>query len=457
MAELADALALGASGVTRESSSLSFRTRLHTATMQVSIENTGGLERKMTVVVPAEKITSAVEKKLHDMSSTARIDGFRPGKVPVHVVRQRFGKQAFQDVVTDVMYSSYRHAVRKENLRPVGRPQIETSSLNAGQDLKYVATFEVYPEIKLKDVSEFEIPVAEVEITAKDLDEMLEKLRRKKMLWSEVDRKAKKNDRVTIDFEGTIDGKAFAGGRGDDFAFVLGGNRMLPEFEEQLQGLKKDEKKSFQVTFAKDYVQEELAEKAAAFEVRMKKVEAGKLPELNDAFVRECGIEDGDLETLKKRLKRDMDAELERRKKAFDKDQVMRCLLEANEFEVPVSLIQQEVRALRKQGTGTENGADLPDTVFEDEARRRTSIGLIIGEIIHHNKIELDTQRVNNYVNLIASGYARPEDVIKHYHDNRQAMATVESLVMEDQVVEWVLERSRQTSRSFTFHEFMSR
>lgn len=415
----------------------------------------------MTVAVPAAKITSAVEKKLRHINSTVKVSGFRPGKVPISVVRRRFGKQAFQEIATDVMHSSYRQAVIEEKLRPVGRPHIELLNVSAGQDLKYVATFEVYPEIDLAD--EFEVRVAEVEITAADLDKMLVGLQKKKMLWTEVDRAARQNDRITIDFKGMIDGEAFPGGSRDNFTFVLGGSEITPEFEDRLQGLKKNEVRSFQISFAKDHAQQDLAGKVTDFAVTMKKVEMGGLPELDDAFVKGLGIDDGDLDTLKKRLKNDMDIELKRRKKVFDREQVMQCLFEAVKFEVPESLIRQETEILRKQHkqhkqhTAAKDDSQPSDTALQDEARRRASLGLIVGEIIHRNKLELDTQKVNTHISMLAAGHPNPEEVIKHYREDRRAMAAVESLVMEEQVVEWVLGRSRQTPVSFTFQEFMNR
>ena len=427
--------------------------------MQVSVETTGNLERKMTVEVPAEEITSAWKKKLQGIGRRVKISGFRPGKVPLAVVKQRFGKQAFQEVVEDAMHSSYQEAVLQQKLRPAGSPSIKPLNLNRGEDLKYVATFEVYPEIDLADASELEIEVANVEITAGDVDDMLEKLRRQKMVWNEVDRAARRDDRVTIDFRGTMDGEEFDGGSREDFALIIGNGEVVPEFEEQLQGMAKDEAKSFQVTFPENYTPRHLAGKVATFEVKVKKVEAGKLPELDGAFVKEFGIEDGNLGALKKQIKDNMDVESKRRKKVFDKEQVMQCLVEANEIEVPGSLIQQEIQALRKQSmsqVGVKDESELPDTMFEKEARRRMSIGLIIGEIVYRNKIKLDNQRVNDHINMIASGYAKPDEVLKYYQGNHQAMASVESFVMEEQVVEWVLEQSRQTPRSFTFNEFVN-
>lgn len=428
--------------------------------MHVSLETTGALERKMTVEVPAEKVTSAIEQRLQKMTRQVKISGFRPGKVPLHVVRQRFGKQVFQEVVADTMQSSYQEAIHQEKLRPAGSPQIEPLNLETDQDLKYIATFEVYPEINLTDTSKFEIDIADVEVTEKDIDNMLEKLRKPKMQWSEVDREAKKDDQVTIDFKGTIDGELFPGGSHENFSIVVGSSTLLPEFEEQLYGVKKDEVKSFDVTFPKDYMQQELAEKVATFEVKVNKIEEGKLPEIDEAFVKEFGIEDGNLETLKEQLKKNMNAELDQRKKAFVKDQVMQCLFESNKCDIPGALVNQEIQALRKQSMSNmkiNDESKLPDALFEAEAKRRISLGLIIGEIVQKNEIQLDSEKVNDHLNMMASSYTKPEEVIQYYRNNLQAMASIESLVMEQQVVDWVLNKAKKTSKSFVYDEFVNK
>ena len=427
--------------------------------MQVSLETTGALERKMTVEVPAEKVTSAMEQKLQKMSRQVRISGFRPGKVPLSVVRQRFGKQVFQEVVTDTMQSSYQEAIIQEKLRPAGSPQIEPLNLETDQDLKFIATFEVYPEINLADVSKFEIEVAEVEITASDIDDIIEKLRKQKMRWNEVDRAAKQDDQITINFKGIIDGESFPGGSQDNFSTVLGSGNLISDFETQLEGVKKAEDKTFDVTFPKDYMQKELAEKVATFEIKVQKIEAGELPEIDEAFIKEFGIEGGNMDTLKEQLRGNMEVELAPRKRAFDKDQVMQRLLECNEVTIPNSLLQHEIQALRKQSMSSMNLKDdskLPDAMFAEEAKRRISLGLIIGEIVQENEIKLDDEKVNDHIGTIASGYAKPEDVMQYYRSSPQAMASIESLVMEEQVVEWVLGQAKQTPKSFTFDEMVN-
>lgn len=428
--------------------------------MQVSLETTGALERKMTIEVPAEKVSSAMQQRLQRMSREVKISGFRPGKVPMRVVTQRFGKQIFQEVVADTMQSTYQEAIQQEKLRPAGSPQIEPLNLEADQDLKYIATFEVYPEINLANISEVEIAIAEVEIAESDINSMLDKLRAPKMKWNEIARKAKKDDQVTIDFKGSIEGEFFEGGSQDDFPIVLGSGSLLPEFEEQLFDVIKDEEKSFEVTFPKDYMQKDLAEKVATFVIKVKKVEAGELPALDEDFVKEFGIEDGNLDALKEQLKSNMSVELEQRKKAFVKGRVMQSLFDTNEFEIPNALVKQEIEALRKQSMNeikVKDESKLPDSLFEEEAKRRISLGLIIGEIVQKNELQLDSDKVTDQLNMIASSYNQPEEVIQYYRNNVQAMASVESLVMEEQVVDWVLNQAKKTSKSFTFDEFVNK
>lgn len=427
--------------------------------MQISLENTGSLERKMTVEVPVEKINSAIEQKLQNMSRQVKISGFRPGKVPMRVVRQRFGKQVSQEVLADTMKSSYQEAIIKEKLRPAGSPQIEQLNLEMDQDLKYVATFEVYPEIHLADLNKLEIEVADVEIMSSDTDAMIEKLRKQKMNWKEVDRDSKIDDQVKIDFKGTIDNEEFAGGSQDDFKFVLGNSTLLPDFEKQLNGVKKGQEKTFDVTFPDNYMQQELAGKVATFAIKVKSVEEGELPELNEELVKEFGVEDGSLDSLIEQLNTNMSLELAQRKKAFDKDQVMNQLYNANEFEIPSAMVTEEIKVLRTHNMRDRNIQDesqLPDSLFEDEARRRISLGLMIGEIASQNNIKLDQDKVNEHLSMLASGYSKPEEVIQYYRNNQQAMANIEILVMEEQVVEFVLHQARQIKKAFTYDEFIS-
>ena len=427
--------------------------------MQISLENTGTLERKMTVEVPAEKITSAIEQKLQTMSRQVKISGFRPGKVPMRVVRQRFGKQVSQEVVADTMRSSYQEAILQEKLRPAGNPQIEPLNLETDQDLKYIATFEVYPDISLAELSNLEVEVADVKLADSDIDNMLEKLRKQKMNWKEVDRAAKQEDQVTIDFKGTMNDEEFPGGTQNDFTVLLGNSTLLPDFEKQLKGVKKGQEKSFDIEFPENYMQQELAGEVATFAIQVKKVEEGELPEMDETFVKEFGVQDGELSSLKEQLKGNMTLELDQRKKVFAKDQVMLQLYETNEFEIPNSMVQDEIKVLRAHSMKDMNIQDeskLPDSLFEKEAKRRISLGLMIGEIASQNEIKLDQEKVNEHLNMLASGYTKPEEVIQYYRSNQQAMANVEILVMEEQVVEFVLNQAKQVNKSFTYDEFVN-
>ena len=415
----------------------------------------------MTIEVPAEKVSSAIQQRLHNMSRQVKISGFRPGKVPMNVVKQRYGKQSvFKRWLQIRLQSSYQEAIHQEKLRPAGSPQIEPLNVEAEQDLKYVATFEVYPEIKLADVSTFEVEVADVEIVDKDFDDIIEKLRKQKVQWSEVDRAAKNDDQVTIDFKGSMDGELFPGGSSENFPTVLGSGNMIPDFEKQLEGVKKGEEKTFDVTFPEDYMQKDLAGKVASFEIKVQKVDAGELPEIDEEFIKGLGVEDGKLESLKNQLKESMEAELSQRKKAFDKGNVMQCLLDNNEFVVPHSLVHSEIHALKHQSMSEMNLKDeskLPDSLFEEEAKRRISLGLMIGEIVQQNKIELDSEKVTEHINMIAVSYGKPAEVTQYYRSNPQAMAGIESLVMEEQVIEWILGQAKQISKTFTFDEFVNK
>ena len=428
--------------------------------MQVSLESTSALERKMTVVVPAEEITTALQQRLQKMSQQVKVSGFRPGKVPLNVVKQRFGKQVLQEVVSDTIRSSYPRAIDQKKLQPAGAPHIEPLQIETNEDLKYVAIFEVYPEVDLADVSQFRIELAQVDITASDVDNMLEKIRWQKARWNEVSRASKTDDRAVLDLKCMVDGELFPGGSWNDGAIVVGGDSPLPELGEHLYDVKKDQEKSFTATFPKDFFQPDLAGKVATFEIKVKKVEEGELPELDEAFVKDFGIEEGGLDTLKEQLEKNMSEELEHQKKAFIQEQVMQNLFVANEFDLPNSLVQQEIKALRTRSmmeTGIKDESAFPDTLFEEKAKKAISLGLIIDKIATQNAIQLDQEKVNERLGTIASGYTNPEEMIQYYRNNAQAMLSIETPVLEGQVVDWVLEQAQQTSKLFTFDEFVNK
>lgn len=393
------------------------------------------------------------------------MSGFRPGKVPLRVVRQQYGKSVTQEVISETMQSSYQEAVVQEKLRPAGAPSIEPINLESDQSLKYIATFEVYPEVELTDTSKLEVEVAEVEVAESDIDDIVNKLLQQKIKWTEVERKAKQDDQVTMNFVGKVDGEAFQGGSQEDFATVIGSENLLPDFEKELKGVVKGDKKSFDVTFPKDYMQQDLAEKVATFDIEVLKVEEGALPELNEEIIKEFGIEEGTAEAFRKQLSDNMMSELSQRKKAFVKNNVMEALFAAIKVEMPNALVKQEVDALRNQAMSnmqmpdsTKLPADvLPDNLFEEEAKKRISLGLIISEIVQKKEIKLDQDKVTQQLNTLAAGYGKPEEVIQYYRTNREAMQNVEMMVMEEQVVDYVLGDAKKKPKKFSFDEFVNK
>jgi trigger factor len=432
--------------------------------MQVSLETSEGLERKMTVEVPAEEVNSAIEVKLKSLSKNAKMSGFRPGKVPMRAVRQQYGKKVTQEVIAETMQTSFQKAVIQEKLRPAGSPSIEPVSMEISKNLKYIATFEVYPEIELADAAKFEIEVADVEMTDADIDDIVKKLLKQKTIWTEVDRKAKQEDQVTMNFIGKIDGEVFEGGSQDNFPTVIGSSNLLPDFEKQLTGVAKGDKKTFDVTFPKDYMQQNLADKVATFEIEVLKVEAGEVPELTEEIIKEFGVEEGTVEAFRKQLSDNMTLEMAQRKKAFEKNSVMETLFEGIKVEIPNALVKQEIVALRGQAMSNMQMPDnsglpddvLPDQLFEEEAKKRISLGLIISEIVQKKEIKLDQDKVTQQLNVIAGGYGKPDEVIQYYRSNRDAMANIEMLVMEEQVVDYVLGEAKKKPKKFGFDEFVN-
>ena len=317
--------------------------------MQVSVETTQGLERRLTITVPADTVDSAVKSRLQQLAKTQRINGFRPGKVPVNVIKKRFGQAVRQEVAGDVMQQNFYQAVIQEKIQPAGMPKFELTKDEDGQDLEFTASFEVYPEVEVKGVSDIEIEKPVVEITDEDLDNMMETLQKQHATWKEVKRKAKKDDKVIIDFVGSIDGEEFEGGKAEDFALELGKDRMIPGFEKPLVGAKAGEEVTIEVTFPEDYHAENLKGKDAVFQTTVKKVEGLNLPKVDEEFAKLFGVEEGGVDALKAEVRKNMQRELNQTLKAQVKEDVIAKLVEANEIDIPQALIDQEVNALREQ------------------------------------------------------------------------------------------------------------
>ena len=421
--------------------------------MQVSVEQTSELGRKLTIQVPIEKVESEVISRLNSLKGRVKIDGFRPGKIPLNVVRKRFGAQVRQEVMADEMKASYQEAVMQEKLRPASSPSIQTEQVEEGKDLKFTASFDVYPEFKLCDLSQLEIEVQTSEVTDQNVNDALERMRTQHMNWVEFDGASENDHRMIIDFVGKLGDEEFEGGKAEDFALTMGEGRMIPGFEEQLLGLKAGDSKTFNVNSPEDYGNEKLAGKEAAFDVKVKKVEAGELPELNDEFVKLFGVE-GTLDDLKNELRKSLQYELDQQILTNTKQAVMKLLTENNELTLPQSMIEQEISALReqtKQGMSQDTQVDLPDSLFEENARDRVKLGLIIGEIAVEQKLQIDQQAVSRHIQGMAQQYAEPDKVIQYYSSNNQARAQVESLVMEEQVVNWVLSQVKKVEKNEPF------
>ena len=432
--------------------------------MQVSVETTQGLERRLTITVPAESVDNAVKSRLQQLAKTQRINGFRPGKVPVSVIKKRYGQAVRQEVAGDVMQQNFYQAIVQEKINPAGMPSFELTKDQDGEDLEFVAKFEVYPEVEVKGVDDIEIEKTVVEIADEDLDNMLETLQKQHGEWKEVKRKARKDDRMVIDFVGTIDGEEFDGGKAEDFTLELGKDRMIPGFEKPLVGAKKGEEVIVDVTFPEDYHAEALKGKEAQFTVNVKKVEGLTLPKVDEEFAKLFGIEDGDVEALKAEVRKNMERELGQTLKTQLKEEVIAKLLEKNELDLPAALVDQEVNALREQAKqrfsqqgGGQNLPDLPADLFKDNAQRRVSIGLLLGEIIKQNDLKADQEKVDSLIETMASAYEDPQEVVDYYKNNQELMQQMQNVALEEQAIEWVVGQAKVTEVNKPFDEVMNK
>jgi len=422
--------------------------------MQVSVETTSGLGRRMTVQIPAEQIDQQVQNKLQQLARSVRLDGFRPGKVPLSVVKKRYESQVRMETAGELIASSYEQALQQENLRPAGEPSIEQTRNQAGQELEYVATFEVYPEVEPPELSDITIEKPVAEVSAADVDKMLDKLRRQRVTWTKVDRAAANGDRLEIDFEGTIDGKPFSGNSAKNVPLELGSGAMIPGFEEQLLGVSAGDQKTIEVTFPENYGSAEVAGKVANFAVTVHGVAEAALPELDDDFARVFGVAEGGIDKLREEVQKNMERELEAGVKSRLKKQVFDALLDKSDVDVPASLVDSEVDALiKKQGGGADAGADR--SRVEEEAKRRVSLGLLIAEIIKRNQLQVDPERVRETIENLAQSYEKPEEVVQWYYSNQEMLAGIQTLIMEETVVDWIADKAKVEEKPTTFEELM--
>ena len=425
--------------------------------MQVSLAAAAGLERRLEVAVPAAQIDGAVDSRLREIGRSARLKGFRPGKAPFAVVRTQYGAQVRDEIVGDILQSSFADAINQQKLRPAADPRIEQLSRDPGADLKYVAVFEVLPEIALQPIEALKVDRPEVVISDADVEAMLENMRKQRPVFAEVARAAADTDRVTIDFAGTLDGVAFEGGKGEDMAFVLGGGRMLQDFESAVRGMSSGESRVAPVLFPGDYGSKDLAGKTASFSITLKKVEAQSLPPLDDAMAEGFGITEGGLDKLRSDVRASMEREASEGVRNKVRAQLFDALFAANPVELPRAMLEEQVQSLQldmARRMGVKEASQLPPREqFEAPARRRVALGLLVGEIIRNESIKVDRSRISSRLLELTSAYPNPEEMRRQYLQNADAMRQVESAVLEDQVIDWLLTRATVTVKPITFGE----
>lgn len=428
--------------------------------MQVSVESISKLERRMQVQVPAERVSQEVAARLQNLSRTARLKGFRPGKAPIKVIRQQFGVQVHREVIGELLQSSFAEAVSEKQLSPAGNPRIEPQSVGEGQDLRYVATFEVLPEVALKPFETLELERLTAEVTESDIDAMIERLRKQQTKYSPVERAAGSGDKVSIDFLGKIDGTEFAGGKGENIGIVLGEGRMLPELEQGLIGAAAGEHRDISVSFPADYRATELAGKTAIFGTDVKSVEEPVLPEVDEEFCKSFGVAEGGIPKLREDVAANMRRELEQNLRTRNKTAVLEKLYQANPIDVPNAMVESQVRdlqveAMRRAGTKDVSQAPPREPLLEP-ARRRVALGLIINDIIRRENIVLDPKRADARLDEMVGAYGDAVALKRAYQQNAEAMRQVESLALEDQVVDWVLDHAKVQQKASTFKELMN-
>jgi trigger factor len=427
--------------------------------MDVTVESTGTLERRMRVELPLAPIEQQVDSRLKSVGRTAKIKGFRPGKVPAKVVRQRYGKQVREEVLSEVLQKSYADAVTQQQLNPAGGPKIETEA-DAGDTFAYTATFEIMPEIVLKDLEKIKIEKPDVAIGDDDVDEMLLTLRKQKATWETVERKSADGDRVVIDFVGKLKGEAFPGGEGKEYPVVLGAGQMLPDFEKGLLGVKADEETTFKVKFPKDYHAEDLAGKKVDFEIKVHRIESEVLPELNDEFAESFNISEGGLEKFRQDVLENMQREADQKVTADVREQVMDGLLKSNPVEIPETLKHQEMHALQKeamQRMGLEDAEHAPPLDnFKEGAEKRVALGLLLRQVIVDKEITVNEEMMRARFEELCAGYENSDDMVNMYMSNPQVMQQIEPMVVEQQAVNWIIDNGKTKDKKVAFKEFMN-
>jgi len=429
--------------------------------MQVSVESGEGLEKRLMVDLPAERVTAAMDKRLKDLARHVRLDGFRPGKVPMRTIKQRFGEQVRHETYNALIQETLYEAASQEQLMPAGEPQIELRDVAEEGGLGYTATFEIMPEVKVAELSGQSLNRPVAEVGESDIDEMIDKLRSQRTIWNDVERGAKDGDTVHMDFKGMIDGEVFEGGSAENAPLVLGSGSMIEGFEAGLLGASAGETRTLEVKFPDDYRAQKLAGKDASFDVKVLRVAEPQLPEIDEDFVKAFGVKEGSVEALRADVAKNMRQELKQKLRSVTKERVMDVLIAANPMDIPKALVNQEAERMKQQMVqdmqqrGQSSGVDLPASLFEEPARRRVHLGLLVAEIIAQNKLQAEEDKLREVIAEFAESYEDPQEVIDYYMQDQNARKSIENLVLENEVVDWALGQVEVNDENKSFSEVM--
>ena len=432
--------------------------------MQANLENLGTLERRLRVALPMAEIDNEVDTRLKKLTRTVKMHGFRPGKVPLKVVAQQYGPQVRQEVLGDALQKSFGEAVRQQNLKVAGYPRFDASAPAEGaSEFEYSATFEVYPEVTLGDITGATITRPQLEVGEAEVDSTIEIMRKQRVTYDPAERGAENGDRVTMSYTGRIDGAEFAGGKAENQQIVLGEGRLLPEFEAALIGMKAGDAKTFEVRFPDDYHGKDVAGKTAAFEVSVSEIAAPRLPEVDAEFAKSLGVTDGDLERMRAEIRGNLEREVRNRLRNRVKDQVMQALLDTTKVEVPKALVQDEIERLREltkqdftaRGIPIKDDTPLPAELFEAQAQRRVNLGLILAELVKAHQLQAKPEQVRAAVEEQAQAYEHPQEVVRWYYQQPDRLREIESMALEDNVVEWALQNAKIEDKPIAFDELM--
>ena len=434
--------------------------------MAVNVETLEKLERKITLNLPMASIQGEVDNRLKRLARTVKMDGFRPGKVPMTVVSQRYGYSVHYEVLNDKVGEAFAAAANEAQLRVAGQPRITEKEGAPEGELAFDAIFEVYPDVKLGDLADAEVEKISAEVNDAAIDKTVDILRKQRRTFDQraLDAVAQEGDRVTVDFEGKIDGETFDGGKAQDFQFLVGEGQMLKEFEDAVRGMKSGESKTFPLAFPEDYHGKDVAGKTADFLVTLKKIEAAHLPEVNDALAKSLGIADGTVEGLRADIKKNLEREVKFRLMARNKQAVMDALLTKAELDLPNASVQAEIARLmegaraelKQRGIKDADKAEIPEDVFRPQAERRVRLGLVLAELVRANELQAKPEQLKAHIDELAASYEKPEDVVRWYFGDRQRLAEVEAVVIENNVTEFVLSKAKVVEKAISFDDLMA-